>query len=188
MSIRIVFMGTPEFAVPSLDKLLQAGYKIVGVITAPDKAAGRGLQLQQSAVKKFAAEKGLKILQPKDGDHVSHVVTMHGTIYNHSPERELWAVTVPREGSFHPSRGPAIISGTSWRATAYVGNRSIGADSGEHFKIQMILASHELGRRFHEYLDQAHVTGSWIGLTSLGESQIMGEVLVIRDDAIGSID
>jgi len=58
-------MGTPEFAVPSLDKLLQAGYTIVGVVTAPDKPAGRGLSLQQSAVKKFALEKGLKILQPE---------------------------------------------------------------------------------------------------------------------------
>lgn len=58
-------MGTPEFAVPSLDKLLQAGYTVVGVVTAPDKPAGRGLQLQQSAVKKFAVEKELKILQPE---------------------------------------------------------------------------------------------------------------------------
>lgn len=58
-------MGTPEFAVPSLDKLLQAGYNIVGVITAPDKPAGRGMKLQQSAIKKFALEKGLKVLQPE---------------------------------------------------------------------------------------------------------------------------
>ena len=63
--VRIVFMGTPEFAVPSLDKLLQAGYNIVAVVTAPDKPAGRGMQLTQSAVKKFALEKGLKILQPE---------------------------------------------------------------------------------------------------------------------------
>ena len=63
-SLRIVFMGTPEFAVASLDALVQAGCHIVGVITAPDKAAGRGMQLQQSAVKKYAVEKGLHILQP----------------------------------------------------------------------------------------------------------------------------
>ena len=62
---RIVFMGTPEFAVASLDKLVMAGCNIVGVITAPDKAAGRGMQLQQSAVKKYAVEKGLHILQPE---------------------------------------------------------------------------------------------------------------------------
>ena len=58
-------MGTPEFAVASLDKLVQAGCQVVGVITAPDKAAGRGMQLQQSAVKKYAVEKGLHILQPE---------------------------------------------------------------------------------------------------------------------------
>ncbi|MEP7145001.1 MAG: methionyl-tRNA formyltransferase [Ferruginibacter sp.] len=61
---RIVFMGTPEFAVASLDKLVRAGCNIAGVITAPDKAAGRGMQLQQSAIKKYAVEHGLYILQP----------------------------------------------------------------------------------------------------------------------------
>lgn len=65
MEPRIVFMGTPEFAVASLDKLLKAGCNIVGVITAPDKAAGRKLQIQQSAVKKYGEEKGLLILQPE---------------------------------------------------------------------------------------------------------------------------
>ena len=64
-NLRIVFMGTPEFAVASLDALVQAGYNIVGVITAPDKPAGRGMQLQQSAVKKYAVEKNLNILQPE---------------------------------------------------------------------------------------------------------------------------
>jgi methionyl-tRNA formyltransferase len=64
-SPRIVFMGTPEFAVASLDALVQAGYPIVGVITAPDKPAGRGMQLTESAVKKYAKEHGLKILQPE---------------------------------------------------------------------------------------------------------------------------
>ncbi|HMK04801.1 MAG TPA: methionyl-tRNA formyltransferase [Ferruginibacter sp.] len=63
--IRIVFMGTPVFAVASLDALVKAGCNISGVITAPDKAAGRGLQLQQSAVKKYALEKGLTVLQPE---------------------------------------------------------------------------------------------------------------------------
>lgn len=58
-------MGTPEFAVASLDALVNAGCNIVGVITAPDKPAGRGLKLQESAVKKYAIEKGLKVLQPE---------------------------------------------------------------------------------------------------------------------------
>lgn len=61
---RIIFMGTPEFAVASLDALVQAGCNIVGVVTAPDKPAGRGMKLQQSAVKQYAESKGLMILQP----------------------------------------------------------------------------------------------------------------------------
>lgn len=63
--LRIVFMGTPEFAVASLDALVKAGYNIVGVITAPDKPAGRGMKLSESAVKKYAVEHGLHILQPE---------------------------------------------------------------------------------------------------------------------------
>lgn len=57
-------MGTPEFAVASLDALVQAGCNIVGVVTAPDKPAGRGMKLQQSAVKQYAESKGLTVLQP----------------------------------------------------------------------------------------------------------------------------
>jgi methionyl-tRNA formyltransferase len=63
--LRIVFMGTPEFAVASLNALMNAGCNVVGVITAPDKPAGRGLKLQESAVKRYAVEKGLKVLQPE---------------------------------------------------------------------------------------------------------------------------
>ncbi|MCX6206778.1 MAG: methionyl-tRNA formyltransferase [Bacteroidetes bacterium] len=63
--LRIVFMGTPDFAVASLAALVDAGCNIVGVITAPDKPAGRGMKLTESAVKKYAIEKGLFILQPE---------------------------------------------------------------------------------------------------------------------------
>ena len=58
-------MGTPEFAVASLAAIVEAGYPVVGVVTAPDKPAGRGMKLTESAVKKYAREKGLLILQPE---------------------------------------------------------------------------------------------------------------------------
>jgi methionyl-tRNA formyltransferase len=64
-SLRVVFMGTPEFAVASLDALVKAGCNIVGVITAPDKPAGRGMEIQQSAVKKYAVANNLRVLQPE---------------------------------------------------------------------------------------------------------------------------
>lgn len=57
-------MGTPEFAVPALEALIKAGFNVVGVITAPDKPAGRGRQLNESAVKVKAVELGLNVLQP----------------------------------------------------------------------------------------------------------------------------
>lgn len=63
--LRIVFMGTPEFAVESLKSLVENGYNVVGVITMPDKPIGRGYKMQPSAVKKYATEKGLHILQPE---------------------------------------------------------------------------------------------------------------------------
>jgi len=63
--LRIVFMGTPEFAVASLDALVKARCNIVGVITAPDKPAGRGMKMTESAVKKYAVRHHLKVLQPE---------------------------------------------------------------------------------------------------------------------------
>ena len=63
--LRIVFMGTPEFAVASLDALVKAKCNIVGVITAPDKPAGRGMKMTESAVKKYAVRHHLRVLQPE---------------------------------------------------------------------------------------------------------------------------
>ncbi|MEE9350411.1 MAG: methionyl-tRNA formyltransferase [Flavobacteriaceae bacterium] len=63
-NLRLVFMGTPEFAVSILKGILDKGYNVVGVITAVDKKAGRGRKIHQSAVKKFALEQNLTILQP----------------------------------------------------------------------------------------------------------------------------
>jgi methionyl-tRNA formyltransferase len=63
--IRIVFMGTPDFAVESLKALVENGYNVVGVITAPDKPAGRGRQLSESSVKQYAVQQNLNILQPE---------------------------------------------------------------------------------------------------------------------------
>jgi len=62
--LRIVFMGTPEFAVSTLKKILDNKFNVVGVITAPDKPSGRGRKLQQSAVKEFAVANNLNVLQP----------------------------------------------------------------------------------------------------------------------------
>ncbi|MGO4877254.1 methionyl-tRNA formyltransferase [Pedobacter psychrotolerans] len=63
--MKIVFMGTPDFAVASLDALVQAKFDIVAVVTAPDKPAGRGQKINESAVKKYAVENSIPVLQPE---------------------------------------------------------------------------------------------------------------------------
>jgi len=76
--MRIIFMGTPDFAVASLKALLDTGENVVAVVTAPDKPAGRGQKLQQSAVKRFALENGLPVLQPvklKDPDFINELAS-----------------------------------------------------------------------------------------------------------------
>lgn len=80
---RIIFMGTPGFAVAILDKLVKEGCNVVAVITAPDKPAGRGMQLTESAVKKFAVEHGLHLLQPlklKDPEFITALADLKADV------------------------------------------------------------------------------------------------------------
>jgi methionyl-tRNA formyltransferase len=74
--MKIVFMGTPDFAVASLSALVEAGFDVVGVVTAADKPAGRGQKLQESAVKQYAISKGIPVLQPlklKDPEFINEL-------------------------------------------------------------------------------------------------------------------
>ncbi len=64
--MRIVFMGTPDFAIPSLEKIVNSKHQVVGVVTAPDKPRGRGLRLSESPVKEFSKEHHLQILNPEN--------------------------------------------------------------------------------------------------------------------------
>ena len=65
MGLRVIFMGTPEFAVASLEAILSAGFKVLAVVTAPDRPGGRGMKPIESAVKKYAGSHGLQLLQPE---------------------------------------------------------------------------------------------------------------------------
>lgn len=103
---RIVFMGTPTFAVETLKALLNAEANVVGVITAPDRKAGRGMKLQPSAVKQFAEEKGLKILQPtnlKSEEFLEDLKSLGATLQIVVAFRMLPEVVwnMPRNGTFN---------------------------------------------------------------------------------------
>ena len=85
---RIVYMGTPEFAVAPLKALIDKGYKVVGVVTVADKPSGRGLKVTESAVKKFAVEQGLPVLQPvklKDPEFLEQLAALKADIFVVAP-------------------------------------------------------------------------------------------------------
>jgi len=104
--LKIVFMGTPDIAVEALREMLAQEFTIVGVVTAPDKPAGRGKKMQQSAVKKFAVEQGLAVLQPpklKDPEFLEQLGSLQADIqvvlaFRMLPE-VVWAM--PRLGTFN---------------------------------------------------------------------------------------
>lgn len=82
--LRIVFMGTPEFAVTILSTLVQNNFSVVAVVTSPDKPAGRGQKLQESDVKKYAVEQGIPILQPtnlKAEEFVTELQSLHADLF-----------------------------------------------------------------------------------------------------------
>lgn len=82
--MKIIFFGTPKFAVASLQKMLEAGFEVLAVVTAPDKPAGRGLKMQASDVKQFAVEKGLPVLQPeklKNPEFISELKSYNADLF-----------------------------------------------------------------------------------------------------------
>ena len=105
-SLRIIYMGTPDFAVESLRALVEGGYNVVAVVTMPDKPAGRGHQLQYSAVKQYALSVGLPLLQPerlKDEDFLTELRSYNADLqivvaFRMLPEM-VW--DMPRLGTFN---------------------------------------------------------------------------------------
>lgn len=82
--LKIVFFGTPDFAVESLRRLVEGGYNVVGVVTMPDKIGGRGHHMIQSDVKRYAVEQSLTLLQPvnlKDEDFVAELRALHADLF-----------------------------------------------------------------------------------------------------------
>lgn len=103
---RIVYMGTPEFAVAPLKALIDAKYKVVGVVTVADKPSGRGLKVNESAVKKYAVEQGIPVLQPvklKDPEFLKQLKALNADLFvvvafRMLPE-EVWSM--PKLGTFN---------------------------------------------------------------------------------------
>lgn len=167
--LRIVFMGTPDFAVESLRTLVENKYNVVGVITVPDKPAGRGKKLAESAVKKYAVEKGLEVLQPekfKNPEFLEELQSLQADLqivvaFRMLPE-VVWAM--PRFGTFnlHASLLPhyrgaaplnwAVINGeTKTGVTTFLLDKQI--DTGKIlFKREIEIGENETVGDIHDKL------------------------------------
>lgn len=147
-SCRIVFMGTPEFAVPSLKALVGAGYRIVLAVTQPDRPAGRGQQLESPAVKKAALEMGIPVFQPRS-IHLPEAVRMLGeakadffVVAAFGQILKPMVLSIPVQGAInvHASllpryRGPAPVQWAIIRREAETGvtimQMNAGLDTGD---------------------------------------------------------
>lgn len=167
--LRIIFMGTPDFAVASLKELHNGGYNIVGVITAPDKPAGRGKKINESAVKKYAIANNLTVLQPdklKNPEFLTELETLKADLQVVVAFRMLPEVVwnMPRLGTFnlHASLLPqyrgaaplnwAIINGeTKTGVTTFLLDRKI--DTGKIlFKEEIAIWENDTVGTIHDSL------------------------------------
>ncbi len=200
MSLRIVFMGTPDFAVPSLDILVQNGYEIVGVITAPDKPGGRGKHLMQSAVKKYALAQNLPVLQPtnlKSPDFLSELKSLNADLqvvvaFRMLPE-VVWGM--PPKGTFnlHGSLLPqyrgaapinwAVINGEQETGlTTFFLTREI--DTGDVlFREKVAIGENETAGELH---DRMMLIGAQLVLKSVKAIESGNYELVAQDDRLAS--
>lgn len=187
--LRIVFMGTPEFAVASLSKLVADGCNIVGVVTAPDKPAGRGMELQQSAVKKYALEKGLTILQPeklKNPEFIAQLKSLHADLqivvaFRMLPEI-VWNMppmgTLNLHGSLLPQyRGAAPINWAIINGEGYTGVTTFKLkheiDTGDLLlNDKIIIEEHDTAGTLHDKMKDIGASLLLKTVTGLAEGSI----------------
>ncbi|SDP60344.1 methionyl-tRNA formyltransferase [Mucilaginibacter sp. OK268] len=167
--MRIVFMGTPEFAVASLDALIKAGSDIVGVVTAPDKPAGRGQKVSESAVKQYAVANGLKVLQPeklKNPEFLAELKSLHADLqvvvaFRMLPE-VVWAMPPKGTINLHASLLPQYRGAAPINWVLINGEKESGAttfflkheiDTGDVlFTEKVTLNGHETAGTLHDWL------------------------------------
>jgi methionyl-tRNA formyltransferase len=195
--IRIVFMGTPEFAVESLKALVEGGYSIVAVITAPDKPSGRGQKIAESPVKQYAREKGIEVLQPeklKNPEFLSALATLKADLqivvaFRMLPEA-VWSM--PPLGTFnlHASLLPQYRGAAPLNRAIMNGEQTTGIttfllsheiDTGRIlFREETPIASHETVGDLH---DRLMVAGSKLVLKTV-DALVTGSVIPLDQEEV----
>jgi len=187
--LRIVFMGTPDFAVTILKHLVESKYTIAGVITAPDKPAGRGRKINQSAVKKYAGTQQLKILQPtnlKNPDFIEELASLHANLQIVVAFRMLPKVVwnMPQYGTFnlHASllpeyRGAAPINWALINGEHKTGVTSFFID--DKIDTGEIILQKEIAIKEDETVGELHDT-----LMHLGAQLVVETVELIKNNKV----
>tara|TARA_B100001146_G_scaffold225252_1_gene248840 strand:- start:26709 stop:27659 length:951 start_codon:yes stop_codon:yes gene_type:complete len=192
-SLRIVFMGTPEFAVASLEKLVSSSHKVVGVITAPDRPAGRGRKLRSSAVKTYAVSQNIPVLQPTNLKDESFLLALENlkadvqvVVAFRMLPKVVWAM--PPKGTFnlHASllpqyRGAAPINWAVINKEKKSGVTTFFID--EKIDTGAIIASEEV------ILEEKETAGSLHDrLMDLGAQLVLETVRMISEGTITAIE
>ncbi len=198
--LRIIFMGTPDFAVASLSALVENRYNVVAVITSPDKPAGRGKKLTESAVKKYAVQKGLTILQPeklKNPEFLGELKSFNADLQVVVAFRILPEVVwnMPRLGTFnlHASLLPqyrgaaplnwAIINGeTKTGVTTFLLDHNV--DTGKiMFQKETIIGENDTVGDLHDRLMNigAGVVLETVDALAKGEVQAVSQSELVRE-------
>lgn len=190
--LRIVFMGTPEFAVESLKALVEGGYQVVGVITMPDKPAGRGHKIQFSAVKEYALSQNLTILQPeklKDENFISQLRDLKADLQIVVAFRMLPEVVwdMPRFGTFnlHASLLPQYRGAAPINWAVINGEKETGATT---FFLQHEIDTGKIILQKKTAIDENDNAGTIHDkLMILGAGMVTETVDMLLEDKINSI-
>ena len=186
-------MGTPDFAVPTLDLLVKNNYNIVAVVTAPDKPAGRGQQLQQTAVKKYAIENNLLVLQPeklKSHDFIETLQSLNADLQIVVAFRmlpvEVW--NMPKLGTYnlHASLLPNYRGAAPINWALINGEKETGATV---FKLKHEIDTGNILSSFKVKLNDQTTAGELHDVLMLeGAQQILDAVKIIESGSVNLIE
>lgn len=191
-SLKIVYMGTPEFAVPGLEALLKENYNIVGVVTVPDKPQGRGLKTTFSPVKEFAVRNGLKVLQPeklKDEAFIEELKALKADLQIVVAFRMLPEVVwnMPPKGTFnlHSSLLPQYRGAAPIHWAVMNGEKETGITT---FFLKHEIDTGDLILQESEPISETDTTGEvYERLMHKGAGLIVKTVQLIENDAVKPI-
>lgn len=187
--LRIIYMGTPDFAVPSLDILVENGFNVVAVITAPDKPAGRGLQLKQSPVKEAAVRHNIPVLQPtnlKDPDFLEELASYNANLqivvaFRMLPEA-VW--NMPEIGTFnlHASLLPNYRGAAPINWAVINGEKKTGCTT---FFLKHEIDTGNIILQDEEDISDSDTAGTLYNrLMQKGAKLVLKTVELIRDDRV----